>query len=158
GQISSLHLDSDGRLWVIGVSALARIDDSQAERPRFTQYLARADMSAGLGFAVAEDKARRIYVATTRGVDRLDPATGRIKSYTTADGLPTTNPYAGFRDSQGRLWFGFGRSPGLVQLVPGPDDAELPAPPSVFINGLRIDGEPYPVSDFGQKEVGYLEL
>ena len=159
GQISSLYLDRAGRLWVTG-GGLARIENPEAAHPSFKVFLARAhlwDIPNSVGFAIAEDNAARIYVATALGVDRLDPATGRIKHYTTADGLPTTNPYVGFRDSLGRLWFGFGRSPGLARLMPQPDGPD-PQPPAVFINGLRIGGEPYPVSDFGQTEVGYLEL
>jgi PAS domain S-box-containing protein len=156
GQVKSLHLDSQGCLWATASGGLARIEDLQAGRPSFTTFLARADISDSLGFALVQDRAGRIYVATARGVDRLDPSTARIKSYTAADGLPTTNPYVGFRDQQGRLWFGFGRSRGLVRLMPGPDTTE--SPPTVFIDGLQIDGEPYPVSDFGQNEVSQLEL
>jgi len=156
GQIKSLHLDSQGSLWATVSRGLARIEDLQAGRPRFTTFLPRTEISDSLGFALTDDRDGRIYVATPRGVDRLDPSTGRIKSYTTADGLPTTNPYVGFRDLQGRLWFGFGRSRGLVRLMPGPDTNE--SPPAVLIDGLQIDGEPYPVSDFGQNEVSQLEL
>ena len=159
GQVRSLHLDSEGRLWVVAGSGLSLIEEPLAAHPRFKPYVVRADisdLSNSLGFAIAADKAGRIYVATQLGIDRLDPATGRIKHYTAADGLPTTNPYVGFRDWQGRLWFGFGRSRGLVRLMPGPDSTD--SPPPVFINGLRVDGEPYAVSDFGQTEVNHLEL
>ena len=36
---------------------------------------------------MVEDRWGRLYVGTQSGVDRLDPASGRIKHYSTADGL-----------------------------------------------------------------------
>ena len=155
GDIIYLHLDAAGRLWATaGLAGLIRIDNLQADRPRFITYAPREGLSGDYTNALTEDAQGRIYVGTPQGVDRLDSATGQIKHYTVADGLAATFPHAAFRDGQGALWFGTYK--GLSRLIPQPDRPE--PPPSVFINGLRIAGRVYPVSDFGQTEVGALEL
>jgi streptogramin lyase len=38
--------------------------------------------------------------------NRLDPETGHIKQYTTADGLANNFINVSFRDREGALWFG----------------------------------------------------
>ena len=53
-----------------------------------------------------------------RGIDRLDPATGRIKHYTQPMACCGSTS-AALQDRDGALWFGF--ATGLVRLVPEPD-------------------------------------
>src|SRR5262249_15576038 len=88
------------------------------------------------------------------GVERLDPATGQIKQYTIADGLAAVSPHVAVRDLDGAIWFGAIK--GLSRLILLADRPE--PPPPVFIGGLRIAGESYPISDFGQTDVANLEL
>jgi signal transduction histidine kinase len=103
---------------------------------------------------ITEDQWGRIYVTTGRGLDRLDLTTGRIKHYTTADGLPHGVVGPAFRDRQGTLWFGTAN--GLARLVPEPEPPE--PPPTVFIRGLRLAGAPHVVSELGEPEVSGLVL
>lgn len=104
---------------------------------------------------MSEDLWGRIYVGTGRGIDRLDPATGRIKHYTTDDGLPLGEMSAALCDHRGTLWFS-GFSTGLVRHVPGPDPP--PVPPPILITGLRIAGDPQPISQLGEVEIAPVEL
>ncbi len=95
-----------------------------------------------------------IYVGTGRGVDKLDPATGHIKHFTTADGLATSFVNVAFRHRDGSLWFG--TLQGLSRLIP---QAERPtSPPPIVISGLRIAGDSYRLSELGATEIGGLEL
>jgi ligand-binding sensor domain-containing protein len=55
---------------------------------------------------ITEDLGGDIYAGTGRGLDRLDPATGRVRHYTTADGLASGSFLAALRDRTGALWFG----------------------------------------------------
>jgi hypothetical protein len=155
GQVNSMHRDAGGRFWVAtATGGLARVDDPQAERPRFTPYT-RGEGAMSLRYlALTEDAEGRIYAGTTHGLERLDPATGRIKQYTSNEGLASIFPHVALRDREGALWFGGLK--GLSRLIPPPDPLE--PPPPVFIGELRIAGKSYPVSDFGQTEVGSLEL
>src|SRR6266496_6635703 len=127
-----------GRLWLATTQGgMSRIDDPAAEHPTLFTYTTAHGLSSNEITAVSEDQWGRIYIGTGRGIDRLDPATGRIKHYTTADGLPLGEMEASLRDHHGALWFSF--STGLVRLVPEPDPQ--PVPPPILITGLRIAGE-----------------
>ncbi|HET8674414.1 MAG TPA: two-component regulator propeller domain-containing protein, partial [Blastocatellia bacterium] len=155
GQIRNLFVDSAGRLWVPTYrGGLSRIDDTTAERPQLVTYTTADGLSSNEVTAVTEDRWGRIYIGTGRGLDRLDPATGRVRHYTTADGLPLGEMATGFRDRQGALWFSF--SSGLVRLVPELDPPAVPPP--VLITGLHIAGDAQPISALGETEVAPIEL
>ena len=155
GQIRNMLIDSAGRLWVTSYRAgLSRIDDPSAERPRPLTYTTDDGLSSNVITAVSEDQWGRLYVSTGRGIDRLDPANGRIKHYTTADGLPLDEVAGSLRDHRGMLWFS--SLTGVARLVPEPDPQ--PAPPPILITGLRIAGETLPISALGEVEIAPIEL
>jgi len=102
---------------------------------------------------LTEDKWGRIYVATGRGIDRID-ATGeitpsRVRHYTEADGLAKGNLIDILFDGNGDLWCS--SSQGISRFTPEPDRSR-PALP-VLIRGLRIRGIPYRLSDLGEINV-----
>ena len=103
---------------------------------------------------ITEDQWGRIYIGTGRGLDRLDPATGRIKHFSTADGLANDFINVAFRDRDGALWFG--TLQGLSRLVPQPDRPS--SPPTILVNGLRLAGNPWPVSLCGVDNVEGPEM
>jgi PAS domain S-box-containing protein len=158
GLIRALYLDTAGRLWVgtgqTTQSGLCRIEDTSADHPRFTLYTTAQGLGSNDIHCITEDQWGRIYVGTGQGVDRLDPETGSVKRYTAADGLGNNTINVALRDRQGALWFGTHK--GLSRLIPMPDPPRVPPP--VMINGLRIAGITYPVSELGQAEVKGLEL
>jgi ligand-binding sensor domain-containing protein len=56
-------------------------------------------------WSLAEDRAGRIYAGTARGVDQLDPSTGRFVHWTEADGLAAGDIQSALGDRHGDLWF-----------------------------------------------------
>jgi ligand-binding sensor domain-containing protein/signal transduction histidine kinase len=155
GLIRDLHLDSSGRLWVASSDGgLSRVDDPTVDRPTFITYTKKEGLSSDLITSVTEDQWGRIYLGTGVGVDRLDPATGRVKRYTTADGLANSYVNVSFRDRNGTLWFG--TMQGLSKLVVEPDKS--PEPPPILIQGLRAAGSELPISELGVKEAGGFEF
>ena len=153
GRISNLLLDSNGRLWAAtDRSGVSRIDAPDAERPTFVAYTTAQGLSSNTARSVVEDTWGRIYVGTGRGIDRIDPATGQIRHYTSADGVPT-GALAAVRDRHGALWL---NSPdGVVRLVP---QIDLPQrPPPILITALHVGGRPQPVSAIGEPEVRLIE-
>jgi ligand-binding sensor domain-containing protein/two-component sensor histidine kinase len=155
GFIRTLYLDRAGRLWV-GSSrgGVARIDDPASPDPEFETYTTEHGLSSNLVSAITEDERGRLYFGTDRGLDRFDPATGRVRHFTTADGLPNSFVNVAYRDRNDDLWFGTLR--GLARLVPT-DDRRSPPPP-VYIHTVRIAGSPHPVSELGATEVTEVRL
>jgi ligand-binding sensor domain-containing protein/two-component sensor histidine kinase len=155
GAIMSIYSDHTGRLWLASTrSGLIRVDDPQAERPRFTGYTTAQglssnsiEMSAGL---IVEDNQGYIYVGTGRGLDRLDPATGHFRHFTTGDGLAAGRSMACYRDSNGGLWFGMSR--GLSHFIPAGDEPPA-APPPILISGLQVAGSRQFVSALGDADM-----
>lgn len=155
GHIDAIYREPSGRLWVATDSGgLSRIDDPTNERPGFLKYSTANGLSSNQVFCVTSDHQGRIYAFTGRGLDRLDPATGQVKHYTTFDGLVAGTPSAAFCDRQGVLWFG--TDLGLSRLIPEVDSPQ--SPPPILISSLRIAGEPHLLSELGETDMSEIRL
>jgi ligand-binding sensor domain-containing protein len=155
GVINSFFRDSSARLWVSStVSGVNRIDNPAAEHPGFTPYTTENGLASNDVSSITEDRNRRLYVATSRGVDRLDPSTGRIKHYAGADGIGDGDVTAAFRDHSGDLWFGTYH--GVARL--SPETERTASPPSIWISGVRVAGLSRFDSEFGEAHPPELRL
>lgn len=155
GGIMNIYLDSAGRLWLASArSGLIRVDNSDSSQPVFINYTTAQGLSSNNTGVITEDLHGHIYVGGGNGLDRFDPATGRVKHFTTTDGLAQGSLLAAFRDRNGTLWFGAAR--GLSRFAPGPDEPS--APPPVLISGLRVAGSPWLVSTLGEREMSLPDL
>ncbi|HEY6120757.1 MAG TPA: two-component regulator propeller domain-containing protein, partial [Pyrinomonadaceae bacterium] len=161
GAITSIYLDHAGRLWLASArSGLIRIDETNVERPHFINYTTAQGLSSNSTeiFAdqlITEDLQGHIYIGTSRGLDRLDPPTGHIRHFTTADGLAAGSIKAAFCDHTGVLWFGTSR--GLSKFVPAPEES-APAPPPILISDMRIAGSSEFISALGETEIVLPDL
>lgn len=153
-RVRALYIDRKDRLW-IGTDTLgvARIDDTNAEHPAFLYYTTAQGLAANNIGSITEDHFGHIYLGHPRGLDRLNPESGRIKHYTAGDGL-LSEIISAYCDRQGRLWFSAVR--GLYQLAPSADEPDQTPP--VFINRVRIAGQDQQVPETGQLSVAALEL
>ncbi len=149
-----LYFDRWGRLWVATSRGGLRFAEPTADEARASAFEQAALLSSGNLRCFAEDSTGRFYIGTARGVDRVDPETGRVKHFTTADGLSKSEVVAAFRDASGALWFG--TREGLSRLAPAADTQ--PPPPPVLIGGLRVGGVPVPVAELGEEAVSGLVL
>ena len=155
GWIICLLVDHVGRLWIGSqLSGLNRIDDPTASTLRLARYTTTAGLSSDNIRSLTEDRWGRIYVGTGHGVDRLTPDSGNVRHYTVADGLVKGKIEAAFRDRNNALWFGSWF--GLSRFVPEQVDSD--PPPSVFLTGLRVNGNPRDVSQLGETNPRKLEL
>jgi ligand-binding sensor domain-containing protein len=133
GWVKDLYLDHAGRLWIASsYGGVSRTDNPAAEHPRFINYKTDNDLASDNVWCITEDEGHRIYVGTSRGLDRLDPDSGHIRHYTQADGLAQNKVEVAFRDARGSLWFGTAQ--GLSRLDPHPDQDPKVLP--ILINGL----------------------
>src|SRR5262249_57627536 len=80
GFVQCLYLDHAGRLWVAtGEGGVGRVDHPVDERPSFASYSTADGLSSNQATSLTEDRWGMIYIATGRGLDRLDPETGHIR-------------------------------------------------------------------------------
>jgi signal transduction histidine kinase len=155
GTIRNIHRDRSGRLWLASDGGgLIRVDNTSAEQPTFVSYTTTQGLSSNNTEVITEDIHGRLYVGGAHGLDRFDPATGRVRHFTTADGLAPGIFRAAFRDHNGVLWFGM--TGGLSRLAPVIE--RPPPPPPVLITGLRVSGVTRPVSALGQREMSLLDF
>jgi signal transduction histidine kinase/ligand-binding sensor domain-containing protein len=150
GAVRALLADARGRLWIaLGGSGAVWTGSPAAPRPRFRRPPGGEGLAGQTVRCLAEDPWGRVYLGGTRGIDRLDPETGRAQRFTTADGLANNLINGAARDPRGKLWFA--TEQGLARLEARPE-APAPAPP-VWITGVRINGADQPVSELGETEV-----
>jgi two-component sensor histidine kinase len=153
--IHTIFCDHSGRLWVSGgQSGVSRIDDPQSDHPKFVAYTVADGLSSDQVNCITEDQWGRLYFGTGRGLDRLDPTTGRIMHYTAADGLVRGRVRYALRDRSGALWFG--NETEVSRLVPEQDRPQTEPP--VLIDGLQVAGVARPISELGESEIGPLQL
>ncbi|MGE5815792.1 MAG: two-component regulator propeller domain-containing protein, partial [Acidobacteriota bacterium] len=155
GPIADILFDRSGRLWLASAhSGLVRVDDWRSDRPRFVLQTTAQGLSSNNVTVLAEDGNGHLYLGGGHGLDRFDPATGRIKHFTAADGLVPGLVQAAFRDRDGVLWFG--TSSGLARLAPVSE--EPPTSPPVLITRLLVGGVPQLVSALGEREMSLPDL
>lgn len=154
-RIHSLFADKSGRLWV-GTSekGLLRIDHPGTEPLQTVAYTTADGLSSNDISGIAEDSYGNIWLATGRGLDRLNPATKQVWRYTTADGLASNVVHSLKTDRHGALWIG--TMTGLSRFIPEPDPPTQEPP--VFIRGLHVSGVLWPVSLVGQSQLAEVEL
>jgi signal transduction histidine kinase/ligand-binding sensor domain-containing protein len=152
--ISDLLADQGGRLWLASEDGLGVIDRPGSSHFGVRIYKTSDGLSSDAIVCVTEDSTGRIYAATAKGVDRLDPRTGHVKHSSVADGLARGNIIMATRDGAGDLWFA--TTQGLSRLSPTAN--RPPAIPSVRITDLRIGRERYPVSQLGETRIRHGNL
>ncbi|MFG6413749.1 diguanylate cyclase domain-containing protein [Roseateles sp. DC23W] len=136
--VQALHGDARGRLWVGTTSAgLLRHDPAT---DRFVRYPVGG--AQGISHVsvrqVQDDGEDGLWLATDGGLDRLDPASGRIEHASASWAAPAGNKVRVLmRDRLGALWVGsaaglFRREPGGQQLQPVPLRAGTAVQPEVL--------------------------
>lgn len=155
GFVSDLFVDREGRLWIATTSGgVGRVDRPEAERPEFRRYTNADGLTTSSTRCVTEDAEGRIFIGTSRGIDRLDPASGRVRSFSTAEGLPNNLVFACHAAADGSLWFG--TLHGVARYEPGARRGRTA--PEILISGVAVAGQARPVPELGIAEVAGLEL
>ena len=156
GYVAAIHVDRGGRVWIAtGNSGVVRFDNPAEDEPRYTVLNVGNGLSSNQANCITEDNFGRIYIGTARGINRIEPETGRIKLYTQADGLPGSAIGRCASDAEGNLWFS--QKFNLARLKVQPD--ENPAHPAVFIADLRVNGETVKkLSELGETVVQNLHF
>jgi signal transduction histidine kinase len=128
GDVNAIHRDKKGRLWFATQAGVAQLDDPAAAQLSFRRYSVTDGISSDEVWWIESDDLGRIYVCTAKGIDRLNLDTGRIRHFTTDDGLPRGRIYFSLKDHSGRMWFSSENV--LTHFDPEP---EVARPPGIFL-------------------------
>ena len=80
----------------------------RALNPVFRRYLRTDGLPSAVVYGILEDDDANLWLSSTRGLTRLNPATGHVKNYDVTHGLQgyDFNFGAQFRSRDGRMFFG----------------------------------------------------
>ena len=124
-------IEADGRVWIgTWANGLVLLDPASSEETVWRHDPTRADsLSHDSVLSLHRDRKGRLWVGTFAGLDRLDPATGRITRMPRAGTSPTAPAgdivRATLEAADGSLWFA--AHGGLSRLAPDQQDADQPA-------------------------------
>jgi ligand-binding sensor domain-containing protein/two-component sensor histidine kinase len=153
GSVESLYIDRKGAVW-----GAARRRDLPHRRSGYGaathRHIRPGERLIDQRGNLPDRRCRRQNAGTFRGVDRLDPSSGEVLHFNTADGLASNLVSDCACDRSGSLWFG--TQQGLSRLTHPPE--RLPAAPPVRIAEVRIADHLVPVSDLGDTQVRVADL
>lgn len=130
--------DRQGRLWVgLRYRGLAVADDASASPVRFRALAATGRLLSGSVWCLAEGAAGGIFVGTSRGVDRLDAATGAVSHLTAVDGLTGGVVNDCVADRAGKVW---AATSGGVSRFDTSIARDPSVEPRVYLTGLTVAG------------------
>ncbi|MDJ0840856.1 MAG: two-component regulator propeller domain-containing protein [Acidobacteriota bacterium] len=138
--------EADSPLW-IGTwnGGLNRMDPDQPGR--FISYTRIPGDDTGLSangiLSIYQESEEVLWLATTKGLNRFNPRTGKARAYFIEDGLPSNTTYCVLPDTQGMIWVSTPR--GLSRFDPTTEQ---------FRNFTRHDG--LVVEDF-RENCGFQE-
>lgn len=144
--ISLLH-DSGGRLWVGTTSGVSMLADSRMKNPVFHTY----DKNSGLPntniHSILEDRDHNIWMATSRGIARINPGDSHITSFFYEDGLQDNefSDGAAFASADGSTLY-FGGVNGFNILYPSAITANN-FMPHLILKGIATNNCPYEWDD-----------
>jgi ligand-binding sensor domain-containing protein/signal transduction histidine kinase len=152
----SFFQDSRGWVWVgLRYKGVSVAKDPDAESPHFVNYSTEQGLASNTIWSISEDDVGRIYLGTGKGVDQLDPKTGRIRHFNTKDGLAGDLINQCFKDRSGNIWVVTPQ--GLSMLNPRADRI-ADYPPPIYLSQAQVAGEDLPLPETGALRIQDLEL
>ena len=129
-EIDAIAEDASGIFWIGSRQAgLYRFDPATAKFTAFRHSAEPGSLSDDGVTSILVDHAGRVWAGTLRGLNRLDPQTGKFTTYLARDGLPSDVINGIVEDTSGDLWIT--TSYGLAHFNPRS---------STFYNYYRSDG------------------
>ncbi len=150
--VNALYEDAQHVLW-LGTEGggLSRLN---VERTAFTRITTKEGLPSNFVFKILEDDQHQLWITTSRGLVQYDRKQGAVAAYTQANGLLNDqfNYNSGYKDPQGRLYFGSVK--GLTSFMP----RELSRPatmPPVWITGLQVQEQDVLPGEDGRLQLPY---
>lgn len=122
-RINDLVVDGMDRIWISTFDG--GVDCLEADRKTLLHYRnteSANSLASNNVYALLVAKDGLVWIATSTGLDRLDPTTGRYRLYTSANGLPNDMVLGLAQDREGNIWASTAR--GLARLNPSTGQIE----------------------------------
>jgi ligand-binding sensor domain-containing protein/two-component sensor histidine kinase len=143
----AFFLDSRGWLWIgLRNNGLSVCKDPSADVPHFANYTTADGLVSNNVWSITEDDFGRIYLGTGKGLDRLDPGSGRIQHITAGQKLVGDVLVYCMKDNQGNIWAA--TTTGLLKLDPRIDPDQGRTPP-IYLTKLQVAGAQLPMPEAG---------
>jgi signal transduction histidine kinase/ligand-binding sensor domain-containing protein/CheY-like chemotaxis protein/HPt (histidine-containing phosphotransfer) domain-containing protein len=159
----SFYQDKRARLWVGtqgGGLNLWQPEDIKQRTNYFTHYDSNNGLPSSHIYSILDDDNGHLWLSSTQGLTRMDLTTGAMRHFDTYQGLKDSefNFGAGFKDSQGNMYFG-GNS-GFVRFHPNNIKDNQVAPPVVLIRIKKLNEQVWfdvPYQQLQNLELGYQD-
>jgi ligand-binding sensor domain-containing protein/signal transduction histidine kinase len=143
----SFFVDSRGWLWIGLRNKGVSVTKLPAANPlSFTNYSAADGLSSNTVWSIGEDSAGLIYLGTGRGLDQIDPMTGRVRHITAGESLMGEALGECMKDSHGNIWVATTKAVVRLDITTG--SFHRRAPP-IYLTKLYIAGAEFPIPDAG---------
>jgi two-component sensor histidine kinase len=153
---ASLFQDSRGWLWLgFRRHGVSMTKNPTADRPTFVNYSAQNGLLSNTVRSITEDDSGRIYLGTEKGLNQLDPSTGRIRHITTAHGLAGDHITYCLKDRRGNIWVG--TTSGVSKLTPHAERDPVP-PPRIYFSQIQAAGQNLSLPERGAQRLLELTL
>jgi len=144
--VTALYQDPQGRIWAGTAKGINQIMTAADGSIGFRRYMGKDSVGAVKILSMRGDESGKLWLSTVSGLLRLDPDSGKVSRFTSADGLSEAfSVGAAFAADNGTLYFGgvkgmTGITPALVRSASVPPQVAI-TDVSVFNRSLR-DGKP----------------
>jgi signal transduction histidine kinase/sugar lactone lactonase YvrE len=149
-------LDRNGAVWIgLRFGGVMMTRDPSAPQPSFVRYSMAQGLASDTVWALAEDPDGLIYLGTGRGLDQLDPSTGRVRHFSTDDGLAGNVINDLKVDRHGTVWVASMGGVSRLELTFAPS---RPAPAPIYISRILLAGVNHGLPERGAAAVRDLQL
>jgi len=156
--VLSLYQEPNGRLW-IGTDG-GGLNAYDPSRGTITKFGLKDGLPSNVIYGILHDDANHLWLTTSKGLVRFDLATNKSVTFTSADGLGSTefNQNAYFRSASGA--FLVATLNGFNRFEPKSIVPDSFVPPAVFTNFRVFDKEralPRPIWDTAEVELSHRD-
>ena len=147
--VTSIFEDNSHKIWFTTEgNGFSYVDGDTGE---ITRYIPGKDIDFSIYSAMLQDGNGNLWITSTRGLLRLDPATNKFTTYTKDDGLldNTFSYNSAYQDKNGKMYFG--TVSGLVSFYPA-DIKENTDNPPVYFTGFQLNGKEYFINSTGSSD------